>query len=84
LHEKGIELKLFGNEVYYINSLTSLVKNMLCSKLHYQIFLNLIPVSHKTCPRCMSGEAFAATLHFGSAPAAAHACEELVGTSSIY
>jgi hypothetical protein len=39
LCEKAFKLKLSGNEAYYTNSLILLVKNMLCSKLHYQIFL---------------------------------------------
>ena len=41
--QKGIRLKLSGNEADYTNSLTLPVKNMLCSKLHSRIFLNLIP-----------------------------------------
>ena len=36
LYEKRIELKLSGNEVSYTDSLTLLVTNMLCSKLHCQ------------------------------------------------
>ena len=36
LFEKGVNLKLSGNEVYYTNTLLLVVKNMLRSKLHYQ------------------------------------------------
>ena len=36
LYERSILLKISGNEVYYTNYLIFLVKNMLCSKLHYQ------------------------------------------------
>jgi len=36
LHEKASKSKLYGNEVDCTHSLTSLVKNMLCSKLHCQ------------------------------------------------
>ena len=32
-----------GNEVYYTNTLISLVKNILCSKLHRQIFFMWFP-----------------------------------------
>ena len=35
-YEKSFNLKLSGNEVYYTNNFISLVKNMLCSKLHCQ------------------------------------------------
>ena len=33
-YEKGIELNLSGNKVYYTNSSILPVKNMLCSYLH--------------------------------------------------
>ena len=36
-----------GNEVYYTNSLVLLVKNMLCSKLHYQKYFELIVFLYK-------------------------------------
>ena len=36
-----------GDKVYYTNSLTLLVKNMLCSKLHDQKSLNSISFSYK-------------------------------------
>ena len=36
LYEKGIELELSGDEVYYTNIFVLLVKNMLCGKFHYQ------------------------------------------------
>ena len=42
LYEKGIELKLPGNEIYYTNALILLVKNMLCCKHHCQKGFNLI------------------------------------------
>ena len=45
--EKGIELRLSGNEVYYSNLLILRGKNILFGKLHCQIFLNLIPFSYK-------------------------------------
>ena len=35
-YEMCFNLKLSGNEIYNTNTLTLLVKNMLCSKLHYQ------------------------------------------------
>jgi len=47
LYEKGFKLQLFGNEVYYTNSLLLLVQNMLCSKLHYQKDFNLKAFSCK-------------------------------------
>ena len=58
LYEKGIALKLSGNEDYYTNSLRLLVKNTLCSQLHCQKVLNTILFSYKTrcirrhAPRC--------------------------------
>ena len=36
LYEKGIKLKLSGNQVCYTNCLISLFKIMLCGKRHYQ------------------------------------------------
>jgi len=45
--KRELNLNLSGNEVYYTNSLILLVKNMLCSKLHYQKGFNLNPFSYK-------------------------------------
>ena len=36
LYKRAFRLKLSGNEVYYTNSSILPVKNMLCSKLHFQ------------------------------------------------
>jgi hypothetical protein len=43
LNEKRIKLKLFGNAVYYTNPSILLVKNMLFSRLHHQIFFIVFP-----------------------------------------
>ena len=43
LHEKGIKLKLSGDEVYHTNTSALLVMNMLCSKLLCQKVFNSIP-----------------------------------------
>ena len=40
LYEKIFNFKLSGNEVFSTNVLLLLIKIMLCSKLHHQIFLN--------------------------------------------
>ena len=49
-YEKGIELKLSSNRVYYIAcSLLIILKNP-CSKLHHQKILNLILFLHKVRP----------------------------------
>ena len=42
LYEKRIELKLSSSEVYHMNSLILLTKNMLCNKLHCQKANSLI------------------------------------------
>ena len=47
LYETKIKFNLFGNEVYYTNSLTLLVKNMLCSKVRCQKAFNLILISYE-------------------------------------
>ena len=46
----GSNLELFGNAVDYTNSLMLLIKNMLCSKLHYQKGFDVILFSHKIGP----------------------------------
>ena len=45
--ERVLYQNLSGNEVYYINSLILLVKNVLCSNLRYQKGFNLIAFSYK-------------------------------------
>ena len=40
LYEKLFNFKISGNEVYYTNLLSLLIKMMLCSKLHCQKFLH--------------------------------------------
>ena len=52
-HEKRIRLKLSGNEVYCTNAVTLLVKEMLCSKLHYQKGFNLILFSYEVSSHTM-------------------------------
>ena len=47
LHEKAFKLRLSGHELYNTNPLILLVKNMLCSKLHSQIFFQLKLFSYK-------------------------------------
>ena len=47
LYEKLFNLKTSSNEVYYTNSLILLIKMMLCSKLHCQIFRKLKSFSYK-------------------------------------
>jgi len=47
VYEKIIEFKLFGNGVYYTNSLILLLTNMLCSNRHRQKGFNSIFLSYK-------------------------------------
>ena len=42
LYKKRIELKRFGNEVYYTNSAILLVKNMLCGEINWPKVFNFI------------------------------------------
>jgi len=46
---------LSGNEIYYTNSLISLVKNLLCGQLHCQKGSHLIPLSCKIVYRNQEG-----------------------------
>ena len=48
LYEERINLKKLYDEVYYTNTLILLVKNMLCSKLHYQKVSFQFPFHIKT------------------------------------
>ena len=45
--KREVNQNVSGDEVYYTNSLISLVKNMLCSRLHCQKGFNLIPFLYK-------------------------------------
>jgi hypothetical protein len=47
--KRELNQNLSGNEVHYTNSLISQVKNMLCSKLHCQKELDLVPCSYTVC-----------------------------------
>jgi hypothetical protein len=45
--KRELNQNLSGNEVYYTNSLISIVKNMLSNKLHRQKGSNVIPFSYQ-------------------------------------
>ena len=60
--KRELDQNLSGNEVYCTNSLISLVKNMLCGKLHCKKGLNLILCQYEmrsrtsqSCASCVRG-----------------------------
>ena len=52
LYEKRTRSNLLANEVYHTNSLTLLVKNMLCSKLYCYKGLHLFLFSYQIPTTC--------------------------------
>jgi len=51
----GLNQNISGSAVYHTNSLILLVRNMLCSKLHFQQGFDLIPLSCEIAMKAMDG-----------------------------